>query len=535
MESQLLTEHQKEVLSRQRHETAQLYPDFSSSPAPRSASSVRRLDFSQEEEAPTRYATPTMFAEEQGPMDNFVISSPTPKATEKAQDRAAEIPPAGEGVVDTDIPSSPPQIPEEYAADKIPARGQEVPVNVPARTHDVARNGNQRLGDHVMPVNEQSVRYHHEVSATNEPESVAPSKVLNEHEVVPDKPLGDIMQGEQRGASNGPAHDPSPCHQESEVYVDAAGEFTDGVTQMQADAAAEKIITPTKPSRHNSLSPRMMRQTTQSGSKRKHETDDNNATPSKRSKPGSPLKRMISWMTGSQNKEQGEGEGEGEEEEDEAEDCIVVASQPELPVESTVIPNLPASAPASMEAPKRKPGRPRRSMTPLSSTPAKPDSTRQLKRNSSVLSGGSELSSLGSTPATNKSRRVTRSQVAKNAAEPTVVVQIPRTNSRTAEKAATTSSSSQDVGAEDDESVVEGTSESGDEDANSQLRMEEAAARQGRRIVKPKSILERLKSILADCKTLVLGREDEMDMDEVLSEIRREVYEAGKRGREQKR
>ncbi|KAF2136234.1 uncharacterized protein K452DRAFT_362669 [Aplosporella prunicola CBS 121167] len=51
--------------------------------------------------------------------------------------------------------------------------------------------------------------------------------------------------------------------------------------------------------------------------------------------------------------------------------------------------------------------------------------------------------------------------------------------------------------------------------------------------LQPRSILSKLKQILADCKQLVLRREEEREFDEALFEVRREIHEAGRRGREE--
>lgn len=53
-----------------------------------------------------------------------------------------------------------------------------------------------------------------------------------------------------------------------------------------------------------------------------------------------------------------------------------------------------------------------------------------------------------------------------------------------------------------------------------------------REILTPSGILRGLKKILSDCKEAVLGSQEEREMDDVLFEIRKEVYEAGKRRKE---
>lgn len=53
----------------------------------------------------------------------------------------------------------------------------------------------------------------------------------------------------------------------------------------------------------------------------------------------------------------------------------------------------------------------------------------------------------------------------------------------------------------------------------------------GRSILTPRSIINRLKKILADCQQLVLGsHEEEREIDYVLFEVRREVHDAARRG-----
>ena len=49
---------------------------------------------------------------------------------------------------------------------------------------------------------------------------------------------------------------------------------------------------------------------------------------------------------------------------------------------------------------------------------------------------------------------------------------------------------------------------------------------------KPASIIGRLKRVLSDCKQLVLGSQEEREFDDVLFEVRKEVHEAGRRGRD---
>ncbi|KAK7526338.1 Rap1-interacting factor 1 N terminal-domain-containing protein [Phyllosticta citriasiana] len=58
-------------------------------------------------------------------------------------------------------------------------------------------------------------------------------------------------------------------------------------------------------------------------------------------------------------------------------------------------------------------------------------------------------------------------------------------------------------------------------------------ASDGRRKKEPRSILGRLKQLLADAKSMVVGREEERDCCDVMFELQREVHEAARRGEAQ--
>jgi hypothetical protein len=78
-----------------------------------------------------------------------------------------------------------------------------------------------------------------------------------------------------------------------------------------------------------------------------------------------------------------------------------------------------------------------------------------------------------------------------------------------------------------------------DEAGGTQLR--QASAENGtpgrtlaeRVILTPKSIMERLKRTISDLKQMMLGREEERALDDVMFDLRREVHAAGRRGQEE--
>lgn len=587
-ESQLLTEHQKEVNSRQRYETAQMYPDFSSSPASRSLrgkSRMPRLDFSAQKPAVEDYTTPTL--EDHGPMDDYLTSSPTPKAAEKARSglRQSTLASSMEKIrpfidaVDSDVPSSPPEMSDDMEHENTSdVREADAEVYRPAAGQPSANT----VEEGRLPVQ----------NPTAAASSAHPSTLAPEIEIAPRESVGPSLPERQPSsiehaleATNyeltgfhsvleGTAI-PSSRAQESEVYVDAPAEievgaksrdessspikFTDSmaastsahehVREGEDEEAGSNIIddgksrtsniedsfptstpepkngqsTPVKMEAQSEEESQTSLQTVQTrSSKRKRAENTASVTPNKRGKPNSPLKRMFSWVTGLQ----------GHDEDDEMGDCIVIASQPEQAIvaESTERPTAPASAPASVEVskPKRSRGRPRKSETPRLNTPARAVRARQqTKRRSSVLSTGSDKSSATGTPGPSKIRRVTGSQDTKMTPAAAAVTGRRTSRRTTAEVIIPTSSEKEIVEAH------ESTDESTGDGADSQLLMEqEVASQRDRVIAKPKSIMEKLKSILSDCKTMVLGSQEYRELDDVLFEVRREVHEAASRGRE---
>lgn len=145
-ESQLLTERQKEVKERQQAEAA-MFPDLGSSPKPKGKAVAR--EESAEPELPLhrsssrsqtrsplrteRPTTPTALPPSED--DNFMVSSPTPKRSSQPQVDPSMVPSSPpEAVVkkpqliaaeEPDVPSSPPEMPEE--SDMEPTTSVEYP------------------------------------------------------------------------------------------------------------------------------------------------------------------------------------------------------------------------------------------------------------------------------------------------------------------------------------------------------------------------------------------------------------------------
>lgn len=115
IESQLLTDRQREVKERQQAETAAMFPDLRSSPRPKSRErkdGLPRLSLSSDRtstgdligDGPT---TPTLPPPQHGPMDDFIGSSPTPRSSTKELGLESD---------DIEPPSSPPDFKSIVAA-----------------------------------------------------------------------------------------------------------------------------------------------------------------------------------------------------------------------------------------------------------------------------------------------------------------------------------------------------------------------------------------------------------------------------------
>ncbi|KAL1304079.1 hypothetical protein AAFC00_000514 [Neodothiora populina] len=608
LETQLLTDHQKEVQSRQRFEMSNLYPDFSSSPGQRSpaaASHMRVLDFSARKVGTDGYRTPTLHNEEHGPMDDYVVSSPTPRAAQKMQGRDAEAyrgdsPPPDDVADSIDIPSSPPPTSEDLEGATINGQPDNDSIDAQEESAEQSEVVDEPEEEAEMPAldvkgdmdytsaepEQQAGSENGQAGTTDTKESHLQPTDKNDAFVVSTHPSGNEQDVEiadtrenaddsveklgHEGSSSPIRFSDSPAEPTlasvEGVMEDAVegkprdevasadlqtGSVEDSFYESMADVAS-RSRTPERPGGDPGQDAGAASETPASSQKRKRRSESQKSTPAKRRKQSSPLKRIFSWVTGSQN------------DEDIAE-CIVVASQPEQfavrkPEKAIEESSAPASAPPSMSVPdlapapvaepaavpevsetsvaRRTRGKAMKSdfLDAMDSSPAA--STRsKLKRKSSALSNGGDDTEAVSTPRPRKAARITRSRSGKaSSVEPTdastddATVEVPRTATRTAEAVVIHSSPRP----QSQEAVEESSREDRSEDADSQLRTEiEAASQQPeRKIAQPRSIIARLRSILADCRTLVLGSQEYRELDNVLFDVRREVHEAAIRGEE---
>lgn len=575
-ESQNLTEHQREVLERQQFETAQMYPDFSSSPVKSTRESVSRLDFGRPDTTVARPSTPEP-VQDQAQMDDDLGSSPTPRTAEKqrpvpAATSSTENALADEKVdeVEDDIPSSPPEVEDDDDHEHM----EDV-------QHDVVKaaipDDNVQKDEFVSAdVNEHADRSS-EVDA-NIPQMIVGESVNDVEESVVDAKQNDgLVDAPTDDAQSSPAHgdeeqdrasrdstpiqfadsleeaplpvglppDPTETSGRPEIEEDEASpEDNDNTVEdslaMNSSNSTPRRQTPARAAKNNDNS--QTSQATRGGSrKRKSDAVSTPSSSSRKRKRSSPYKRLLpTWLGGSQ--------GEDAAEEEYMEDCIVVASQPQ-PEPAVMLsqqepePERSASQPVAdaVEKPtKKRRGRPRKSFTPVTETPAVAATLTRGRKRKSLLADTSSVdvssqddddtSRVIETPAppprktrrTRKSQDVTEAErdededIAIPATSPRVV--LPRVKINKDEYAQYTSDS---------------------EDQNSpekQLQAEaEAAASQGsqaeRSILKPKSIMNTLRGVLEACRGWIsLPLQEEREITDMLFDIRSEVVAASRRG-----
>jgi hypothetical protein len=241
-------------------------------------------------------------------------------------------------------------------------------------------------------------------------------------------------------------------------------------------------------------------------------------------KPQSPLKKLFSNLFGQSQEE--------EEDEDIGDEIIVASSQ------SLARPNITAPQPAVLSAEpekessmdqttdsvasvpatqvKRGRGRPRRSLEALPPSTSKTN----LKRNASAA-GLDE---------TDESRTVKgRKQHSEQESARTDQSQVSRDARRSARVTRRSSAVARDSC--HNETTPDAEAEPASDEQPSQESVTSSMGTSGRKIAQPTSILGRLRGILADCRDMIMGSQEQREIDSVLSEMRREVLDAGRRGR----
>ena len=586
-ESQLLTEHQKEVKIRQQ-QSAQLFPDFSSSPMAQSTALPKtlpkRLNFAshadqqEENEAP---GTPTGLPDVNGLVSDDMPSSPTPSSTKDASQGVMEMEEDKEAEeVPQDPPSSPPQAAEdednglqqlkhtqyEFGPDDAPVEAidfaetnhedtvedeevpeaQQAPENgseSQAQTDEMV-SASEFPSDSQLPTAQLQLEAEADVDAQ---ESIVKMTGLQARKVAEpqENAQADRSQKVER------AHDAEDVNSESQsASTDSTSKTDEGEVTRVENSFIEPSALGTEAETQSNTGGQHSQRTN-----RKRKRPSSIVYTAKKRKQQSPFTRVFSSFNNFLRRSQ-------EEEDDDMEEEIVVASsQPSSSPatnrtrQATGLPSKMTNAPVDpteelkeeIDAPPPKPGRgrPRKSETPTPSQPlAGP--ARSLKRMVSTLSNASASESrvatsfVKDTPAPIKTRKQREGHVGKATRASKSSHRVPGTirparRTVAAVVVESTVPASQQGDAADDDSQLAAAEE--EENPNlcspeKQLADEQAAAFNDRPILTPRSILGRLRNALSDLGGMILGSQDERNFDDVLFELRRATHEAARRGRE---
>ncbi|KAK5140778.1 hypothetical protein LTR04_002853, partial [Oleoguttula sp. CCFEE 6159] len=287
----------------------------------------------------------------------------------------------------------------------------------------------------------------------------------------------------------------------------------------------------------------VIQNTPQATKKRKgSSTGETNAA--KRTKRQSPIKRTIFRVLGIGAP--GDGEDVG--------DCIEVASKPvqSKPPSWPTAQSTPTTSPKKKDAKvaKQKSSMPSVATAVVADTQPALGKLRSSKRRASALeadgkevdqAAAAETQIVKDSPAPSRKRgrprlsqdaRVTRSQGAwQGSRQESASTPRTRSMSTTRELDAVVIETSDPVRATTSRRA-DGEQAADEESRPSRDTGTTTNSQSSRRIAQPKSIMDRLRGILADCRSLVLGSQEERELDDVLFEVRREVHEAGRRSRD---
>lgn len=531
-DSQLLTDHQKEVRARQ-VEGAQMFPDISSTPVKKSTPHSRRktpgtLDFSANA-APIAadsetLSTPMDVTEAHGEMSGYMGSSPTPRSSDKPCNEHLQL----EGAPDhleEEPSSSPPRSPEQ---DK------------DAWTADVENHEDDFVADSVPPVTRLSKKFDKQMPQNSD---------LPSDTILPAQQL----QHEAHTAEIQANNTASSQHMQSQVDATTVIDPTEMIEQSTSGGSDHGVNDDTSRIENSFVerrespdpiaepSPSDSQYMSRSGRKRKRVNDVADNSAAKKQKHQSPFRRVFSGIFGRSQQE----------DEDVGDEIVVASSQPsESPAAQKVFktekteetPKDTQESAISSQKPKRGRGRPRKSETPTpvpapAPAPAIPlaCSTR-LKRRASALSEADDTSEVAAsevkaTPVLKRQRRRSKAKKAIEEARGSQDQPGSRPSSRREATAVVIEKPDADVEVSQTRMATDDEDASGEE---SQEKTDDIVATPSRSQPKdtPKSILGRLRDILGDCRNAIFGSQEERDFDNVLFELRREVHGAAARGRQ---
>jgi hypothetical protein len=530
-ESQLMTDHQKEVRARQ-IDGAQMFPDISSTPMRKSTPRSRRkapgtLDFSADLAAPTGddevVSTPLDVPEANGETSGYMGSSPTPNSSAKPRHEPVYLE-STHVDINEEPSSSPPQSPNQhksgcpmsedhedgFVADSVPR------VTRSAKKLNLARENEEAKQDSDLPS-----------------DTVLLAEQLQHEAYAADAQAN----GEETSGVTHPHIDATTIVDPTEMIAQStAGDGDDGIDDGASRVENSFIEQRESPDPIAEPSPSDSQYLSRSGRKRKRVTEAIENPAAKKQKHQSPFRRVFSGIFGRSQQE----------DEDIGDEIVVASSQqgdsPAKSLKTEEDPKDTQESLASSQRPKRGRGRPRKSETPTPvPTPVAAiplACTTRLKRRASALSEVEDIadeptaSEVKTTPAPKRQRRRAKAKKAIEEARKSQEESDSRPPSR--RKATAVLIEKPGIDADVDVSLTRMASD--DEDASggeSSEKSEHVVATPSRNPPKdtPKSILGRLRDILGDCRDAIFGSQEERDFDNVLFELRQEVHGAAARGR----
>ncbi|KAI7082379.1 hypothetical protein KC356_g8426 [Hortaea werneckii] len=538
-DSQMLTERQKEIKARQ-YENAQMFPELSSSPVVKQSTTLRklekRLDFSSENTGAEPIGTPTGPPDANAPMsDDKIPSSPTPSSAKDQGSAQIEMH-ESDSELAQDPPSSPPrEYDEEFDA------GGAVFETEPARIDSDLPSDTPLPNEQLRREQEQAAEGH---QAEPDPDATEGTTFV---------PPSSTKQRQRR--SLGKTTETEATSKNAPVDVDIS-RIEDSFVELQPPENAE--------------SPEASQHSQTNSKKRKRPSTKFSST--KKRKSQSPFKAVSSFFSNWVRRSQSQDNDENMEEE-----IVVASSQPSESPESknkvhktrSPIVEVPfrrddqnmsktsEAAPEEIEGvqesqlSKRGRRRARRSQASQRNSQANnehSDATdaRGLKRKATDQTDASndeqaspsdavENSQLQAS-ATSRTRKQRQGQDAKlvqraqqNAEEAGPSRSTRRKNrnaSREAAAVASTPHTSTNAPVPEEE-PIEHVAEAVPEETG-----DDRSTAGERPTATPASIMGKLRDILGDLSKSFLGGQEEREMDDVLFEIRQEVHEAARRGKQ---
>ncbi|KAK0327423.1 hypothetical protein LTR82_000938 [Friedmanniomyces endolithicus] len=584
-ESQL-TDHQREVKVRQQ-DNAQMFPDLSSSPIVRSsapfADITKRLDFGAKPHN-EHTGTPKKLHGADALMSDDVASSPTPSsnkdvgsahmnvAEDEVEVEEDELPIEEERIVEKeeiivdedemaedesaqDPPSSPPPQPEEAAPvtsnlDGVLGDPADLAAESEEPSKDLPKASEAKLHDDELdPVHVQA-----NVDSDLPSDTLLPNEQL-QHEVeqaAEESRLGDITEGTTFFVPHDSASD---MVRNDDTQDDLPVERSQGANNVLPETTRieESFVHLPAPSIQD-VEDRDPdgQQSQRSTRKRKSSSEGLRAT--KKRKQHSPLKAITgffsSFVGGSQQQD---------EDDDDMEDEIVVVHSVPLsaqkqsprrmtspvvvvplpPAEHAVLASSELDSQASESRSQRRRGEAKKPEVLASvSSPIVSGGTQGLKRKASQLDDhaavdDSVASVVEDTPAPSKTRKQRHGpdshlvKAARLSQEATELGRLTRQSTAWAHLPEDHKGQDEDEAADGESAVDQKQSP-----PPAKVGLEAVLPSFERVPASPRTILGRLKDVLADLPRMILGPQDEREMDDVLFEIRREVFEAGRRGRQ---